>query len=106
VLAKDPELAELVASIGEGRFSDGDRSTFEPLVRGLTEYDPFFVLADFRAYIDTQRKVEQVWNDPERWAKMAIHNVASMGHFSSDRSIREYAQQVWRVEPVHIQAQK
>jgi starch phosphorylase len=103
ILAHDPELAELIASMAEGRFSDGDRGLFEPIVRGLVEYDPFFVLADFRAYVECQQRVADLWNQPDAWTKKAILNVAAMGRFSSDRSIREYAEQVWDVKPVHMQ---
>jgi glycogen phosphorylase len=102
VLAHDPELAELIASMAEGRFSDGDRGLFEPIVRGLVEYDPFFVLADFRAYVECQRRVADEWRRPDDWTRKAILNVASMGRFSSDRSIREYAREVWGVQPVHL----
>src|SRR5262249_42492069 len=97
------ELAEIIASMAEGRFSDGDRGLFEPIVRGLVEYDPFFVLADFRAYVEAQQQVAAEWRNPDAWTKKAILNVASMGRFSSDRSIHEYAKAVWDIKPVHIQ---
>jgi starch phosphorylase len=103
VLAHDPELAEIIASMAEGRFSDGDRGLFEPIVRGLVEHDPFFVLADFRAYVEAQQQVAVEWRDPEAWTRKAILNVAAMGRFSSDRSIHEYAKEVWDIKPVHIQ---
>jgi len=102
VLAADPELARVVESIRHGRFSPGDRTLFEPLVRTLAEKDPFFVLADFRAYVECQRRVARAWKDPDDWSRTAILNVAAMGRFSSDRSIREYARDVWRVAPVEV----
>jgi starch phosphorylase len=102
VLAADPELAQVVESIRDGRFSPGDRTLFEPLVRTLVERDPFFVLADFRAYVECQRRVARAWQDPDGWSRTAILNVAAMGRFSSDRSIREYARDVWRVAPVEV----
>jgi starch phosphorylase len=104
VLAGDPELARVLRSIGEGRFSPGEPPLFDPLVRSLADRDPFFVLADFRAYVDCQRRVAQSWRDAEGWARTAILNVAAMGTFSSDRSIREYAQRVWKVPPVKVDA--
>ena len=104
VLANDPELARVLASISDGRYSDGDRGLFEPLVRNLIEKDPFFVLADFRAYADAQRRVARAWKDPDRWTRTSILNVAAMGRFSSDRSIREYARDVWKVSPVIVRS--
>ena len=102
VLGFDPELAHVVDSIRSGRFSPGDRTLFEPLVRKLVEEDPFFVLADFRAYVECQRRVSRAWKSPDNWSRSAILNVAAMGRFSSDRSIREYARHVWQVAPVEV----
>lgn len=102
VLAADPDLANVVESIRHGRFSPNDRALFEPLVRTLVENDPFFVLADFRAYVECQRKVARAWKDPDEWSRTAILNVAAMGRFSSDRSIRDYARDVWQVAPVDV----
>jgi glycogen phosphorylase len=102
VLAADPELASIVESIGSGRFSRGDRTLFEPLVRTLVDTDPFFVLADFRAYVECQRRVARAWKDFDGWSRTAVLNVAAMGRFSSDRSIRDYARDVWRVAPVDV----
>jgi starch phosphorylase len=102
VLAADPELAHLVESIAHGRFSPGDRTLFEPLVRTLVDNDPFFVLADFRAYVDCQRRVARAWKNHDDWTRTAVLNVAAMGRFSSDRSIRDYARDVWQVAPVAV----
>ena len=104
VTAADTELARALGAITEGRFSDGDRGLFEPLVRSLVEKDPFFVLADFRAYVECQKQVSRAWLDPDGWTRTAIANVAGMGVFSSDRSIAEYARDVWKVSPVKVQA--
>jgi starch phosphorylase len=102
LLTKDPELGEIVGWIGQGRFSRGERGLFEPLVRTLVEHDPFFVLADFRSYVECQERVARAWSDPDRWTRSAVRNVAGMGYFSSDRSIREYAEGIWRVPAVHV----
>jgi len=64
--------------------------------------DPFLVLADYEAYGEAQKKVELAYNNRSQWAEMAIFNTARMGYFSSDRTIREYAQDIWKMEPVHI----
>ena len=102
VLAADPELARVLDSIRHGRFSPGDRTLFEPLVQTLVAEDPFCVLADFRAYVACQRGVARAWNNPDDWSRTAILNVAAMGRFSSDRSIREYARDVWQATPVEV----
>jgi glycogen phosphorylase len=100
VVAADPELRELLGWIGHGRFSPGEAGLFEPLVRTLLEHDPFFVLPDFRAYVECQERVTRAWADPDAWTRSAIRNVAGMGTFSSDRSIRQYSEEIWKVEPV------
>ena len=102
VLAADPELAGVLDAIRRGRFSSGDWTLFEPLVHRLVAEDPFFVLADFRAYVACQRRITRAWNNPDDWSRTAILNVAAMGRFSSDRSIRDYARDVWHVAPVEV----
>ena len=99
-LDRDPELAHVIQLLASGAFSPGDRSLFAPLVQDLVDRDPFLVLADFRAYADCQRTVDAAWADPSRWARSSILNVARAGKFSSDRSIREYASEIWRISPV------
>ncbi len=98
----DPELADALDAIASGVFSRGDRDLFRPLVDGLLGHDPFFVLADYRAYVDAQREVETAWRDVDRWTRASILNTARMGFFSSDRSIRDYARDIWRVVPVPV----
>lgn len=75
---------------------------FRSLVGSLLERDEFFVLADYRAYVDCQERVSAVWRDPEAWTTLSIRNVARCGRFSSDRSIREYAEKIWKVTPVPV----
>ena len=95
---RDDELARALQLIGDGTFSRGDRSMFAPLVGDLRERDPFLVCADFRAYVDTQRRVSDAWRDPAAWTRSSILNVARAGKFSSDRAIGEYAQHIWDVK--------
>jgi glycogen phosphorylase len=102
VLAKDPELSQLLHWIQQGQFSPGEPGLFEPIVRTLVEQDPYFVLADFRAYVACQEDVAREWANRDAWTKKAILNVASMGTFSSDRSIREYAERIWKTTPVRV----
>jgi glycogen phosphorylase len=99
---RDLELKEAIDLIASGRFSRGDPSTFAPLVRNLLDHDHFLVLADVAAYCEAQRQVDAAFKRPDHWAKLSILNVARGGKFSSDRSIREYAANIWEVQPVKL----
>ena len=98
----DPELAEAIEALSSGAFSQGDRELFRPLVDGLLGHDPYLLLADYRSFVDAQGEVEATWRDTERWTRASILNTARMGYFSSDRSIRDYAREIWRVVPVPV----
>ncbi|MEM6440565.1 MAG: glycogen/starch/alpha-glucan phosphorylase, partial [Pseudomonadota bacterium] len=76
---------------------DADR--FRGLIDGLRGGDWFMVAADFNAYWDAQREVDAAWADPEAWRRMAVINAAGMGRFSSDRTIRGYASEIWHADP-------
>ena len=97
-------LRAAVDLIATGHFSHGDRELFRPLVDSLLLHDPFMVFADYQAYVDCQQQVGEVFRDQEQWSRMAILNVSRMGKFSSDRSIAEYCEKIWRVKrsPVAI----
>jgi starch phosphorylase len=99
-----PELTEILRLIEQGHFSNGDGDLFRPLLQNLTGSDPFFVLADFNDYLRAQGAVDQAWADRPLWNRMSLLNTARTGFFSSDRSIREYAQRIWKAEsyPVTI----
>jgi starch phosphorylase len=97
-----PVLADVIELIRSGYFSRGDPELFRPLVESLLGHDPYLVLADFSAYADSQAAVSDRWRDLERWSAMSILNCARSGHFSSDRTIREYCRDIWRVEPVSV----
>jgi starch phosphorylase len=76
---------------------------FRPLIRGLfSTGDCYMVLADLRAYIEAQDRVDEAYRDRRGWIRKAILNVARAGKFSSDRTIREYASQIWHVDPCEI----
>jgi starch phosphorylase len=100
----DHELKSVIDLINSGLFSHGDNNLFRPITDNLIHHDPFMVLADFRAYVDCQERASTVWAEKAHWDRMSILNVARMGGFSSDRSIREYAERIWHVEPVHLEA--
>ena len=96
------ELREAIDLINSGHFSHGDRDLFRPLTDNLVNHDPFLLLADYQSYIDCQREVDHAWRDADHWCRMSILNVARMGKFSSDRSIRDYCDRIWKVEPLPV----
>ncbi len=99
----DTVLRGAVDTIASGLFSRGDRDLFRPLVDQLLAHDPYLVLADFASYFAAQAEVSRAFADTEQWTRMSILNVARLGRFSSDRSIREYCQNVWKVQSAPIE---
>ncbi|WP_230631031.1 glycogen/starch/alpha-glucan phosphorylase [Sphingomonas sp. Leaf37] len=97
VIAASPELAQAVNAIASGVFSPDDPDRYKGLMDGLYDHDWFMLTADFDAYAAAQRDVDAKWNDPAAWGRSAVLNVANMGWFSSDRTIGEYAKQIWGV---------
>ena len=102
VVENDPELRHVLDLIDSGLFSHGDRNLFAPLTGNLRRQDPYLVCADNRDYLGCQDSVDAHYRDTERWTRMSILNVARISRFSSDRAIREYAKEIWRVQPVRI----
>lgn len=94
----DPRLTQVIEQVRAGKFGTPD--TFEPLMNSLRpEHDFYLVTYDFPSYMDTQFLVDKAYKDQKRWVKMSIESTARMGKFSSDRTIFEYATEVWHVEP-------
>ena len=91
------ELWEVINLVKGGHFSHGDKSMFEPLVNNLLDHDPFCVFADFSDYLDAQDRVSSAWKDRDTWNRMSLLNIARSGFFSSDRSIKEYCESIWRI---------
>ena len=91
------ELRQAISAISSGVFSPDDPGRYRELMDGLYQHDWFMVAADFDAYSATQRAVDAVWRDGADWQARAIRNVARVGWFSSDRTIREYAKDIWNV---------
>ena len=100
--ARDPRLRGAIDALRGGLFSPGEPGLFAPLVDSLLHGDPYFALADFAPYAECQQLVDAAFRDRERWTRMSILNTARSGRFSSDRSIREYARDIWRIEPMPI----
>ncbi len=93
-------LKEAIDQIRSGYFSQEKSDLFVPIADNLLDHDPFLLLADYQSYIDCQDLVSAAYHDQERWVRMSIVNVARMGKFSSDRSIREYCDKIWEVKPL------
>ncbi len=102
VCERDPMLRQVIDYMASGALAGGDTRLFQPLVDNLLWHDPFLVLADYAAYIRCQEMVSMLWRSPVAWTRSAVLNVARMGKFSSDRSIRDYCEQVWKVRAVAV----
>lgn len=96
------ELKKAIDQIQGGWFSPDMPQLFDPVVNSLLEHDTYFVLADYASYIQCQEEVGRAYRDKDRWTRMAVLNVARSGKFSSDRSIREYAEHIWNASPVEV----
>jgi glycogen phosphorylase len=88
-------LKRVLDAIAHGEFSPGEPERYRGLVEGLLNRDTYMLMADFADYVATQGKVDALWREPQAWAARAIRNIAAMGFFSSDRTIREYAERIW-----------
>lgn len=99
----NPELKLAIDMIANGFFSGSQPQLFKPITDSLLDYDYYMLLADFASYVRCQEEVSEVYKDREKWTKMSILNAANMGKFSSDRTIKEYADEVWNIKPVHIE---
>jgi starch phosphorylase len=100
----DSELKQAIDAIASGVFSGGDRDLFRPLVEALLGRDDYMLLADYRSYVDACEQAAQAYGDVEAWTRASILNCARCGFFSSDRSIREYAEKIWKIAPVPVKA--
>jgi glycogen phosphorylase len=94
-----PALAQVYEAIGSGVFSPDDPARFRPLLEQLLGHDYFMVTADFARYAEAQRRVDEAFRDPQTWWRRAVINTAKVGWFSSDRTIRDYANEIWGALP-------
>jgi starch phosphorylase len=102
-----PELKTILDMIAGDVFCAGKPGLFKPIVDSLLDGgDPYMVLADFESYVECQRKASLAYLDPESWSRKCILNVARMGKFSSDRTISDYAREIWRVKPVPVKSSR
>mgnify|MGYP001781195472 FL=1 len=100
----DPDVRRVVDQLVDGTYADGDRERYRDLYNsllksnGFDKADMYFILKDFRSYANAQEEVEKAYRDKDRWAKMALLNTASCGKFSSDRTIQEYVDDIWKLD--------
>jgi starch phosphorylase len=100
---RQPELKAAIDRFASGFFSDGDTELFRPILDSLLYDDRFMLLADYQSYIECQERAAQAYRDQENWTRMSILNVARCGFFSSDRSMRQYIEDIWEVESVTVE---
>ncbi|MFW6307129.1 MAG: glycogen/starch/alpha-glucan phosphorylase [Campylobacterales bacterium] len=101
VVQQDRELKEVLRLINDDHFCPDEPGLFKPIIKSLLEDgDWFLTLADFRSYVDTQDEIEKLYKDQDKWLEKSILNTANMGKFSSDRSIKEYAKNIWKTKPL------
>ena len=104
----DADIRRVVNQLVDGTYSQGDKEMYRDLYNSLltaqggSKADTYFILKDFRSYADTQKKVEEAYRDKDRWAKMALLNTASCGKFTSDRTIQEYVDNIWKLDYVTV----
>jgi starch phosphorylase len=99
----DPELKRVIDSLQDNTFCTDEPGIFDPIVKSLLEQgDRYLNLADFRSFVEASARVDELYLKPRDWAKQAIINIARIGKFSSDRTIREYADEIWQIRPVHL----
>ena len=103
---RDTELKTVIDMLASGYFSPSNPALFRPIVNSLLQSDQYLLLADFAAYLRCQEQVSRAYQNQEEWTKKSILNVANMGKFSSDRTIQEYAEEIWAVKPVPVDLDK
>ncbi len=99
----NPELKQVLDRIASGFFSHGDPNLFKPLLDSLLYRDEYLLLADYQSYVECQDLVSKIYRAHEQWTRMSILNVARMGKFSSDRSIQDYLQLIWKTPAVKVE---
>lgn len=106
VYHSDERVRRIVESLVDGTFSPSNPDIFRDIyysLLGNDRSDEYFVLKDFASYVEAQERLEKMYKDKEAWAKMAVINTAKSGKFSSDRTIKEYAEEIWNLKPLHIE---
>ncbi len=101
IIDGDEDLARVMELLESGYFNPGEPGVLDAVIRAVRDHsDPWMTAADFRSFVDAQQKAEQAFRDTDRWTRMSILNTAASGRFSTDRTIRDYNEGIWRLEPV------
>jgi len=101
IIAADEEIGRIMQLLESGHFNQNEPGVFDILTAGLrSRYDQWLTIADLRSYIDTQQQVAQTYSDQQTWVRKSILNSAASGKFSSDRTISEYAKDIWKLRPL------
>ncbi|MGZ5026653.1 MAG: glycogen/starch/alpha-glucan phosphorylase [Methylobacter sp.] len=104
IIDQDDDLQRVMNLLESGHFNQFEPGIFDELIASIkSKYDPWMTIADFRSYIDAQKRVEAAYQDKDHWTRMSILNCASSGKFSTDRTIDDYNQDIWKLEPVPVQ---
>ncbi|MGB8316638.1 MAG: glycogen/starch/alpha-glucan phosphorylase, partial [Ignavibacteriaceae bacterium] len=98
----NPELKRVVDMIAGNYFNKSEPGIFQTIIDGLMEYDYYCLFADYASYMKAQKKIDNLYKNQDEWTRKSILNCARIGKFSSDRSIKEYAQKIWKVKPVKV----
>ncbi len=103
---ENPTIHAICDALKNGTFSENEEeaNAFARIYDSLVQHDTFFVLRDFASYAEAQVRAEALYREPKRWAEHAIHNIAAMGAFSSDRTIHQYASEIWQLRPMPLDA--
>ena len=99
---KNTELKQVVDMIASNFFNPKEIGIFDDMIRGLMNVDYYLLFADYQSYIDAQDKAAKLYQQKEAWTKKSIYNVVRVSKFSSDRSVKEYADKIWKVKPIKI----
>jgi starch phosphorylase len=103
MINQDEDLQRVVKLLECGHFNQFEPGIFDPILASIkSPHDPWMTVADFRSFVDTQKRVEEAYQDKERWTKMSILNCAGSGKFSTDRTIAEYNDEIWKLDPIYI----
>jgi starch phosphorylase len=103
---RDHELRTALDELAGGRFSPHESGRFHPIVDSLLNHDEYFLLADYRDYVECQSEVGRTWQNHKRWREISILNTARSGFFSSDRTIQEYNRDIWKATPIKVKVKK
>lgn len=96
-IERSPDLAEVLALIESGFFSLGDPDRFRPIVNSLRHLDRYLVCADYDDFVATEERTAEAFRDPVDWSRRSLHNIAGASRFSSDETIRQYADEIWKL---------